>query len=62
MPVGAVEMGSWGGGGGTCGISAGGLEAWGGLSMTGATGPGVVAVLGVGLVVLDGAGAEGVLM
>lgn len=55
MPGGAAEEGSWGGGGGTGGISTGGLGACGGPSRAGPGGPGVVAVLGGGLVVLAGA-------
>lgn len=50
MPVGAAEAGSWGGGGGTGGISTEGLGACGGPSRAG-----VVAVLGGGLAVLVGA-------
>lgn len=56
--MGAVEAGSWGGGGGTGGISKAGLGACGGASRTEEGGPGVVAVLGGGLAVLDGVGAE----
>lgn len=55
MPGGAAEEGSWGGGGGTGGISTGGLGACGGLSRAGPGGPGMVVVLGGGLVVLAGA-------
>lgn len=58
MPVGTVEAGSWGGGGGTGGISTGGLGACGGPSRAEEGGPGAVAVFGGGLVALDWAGAE----
>lgn len=57
MP-GAAEAGSWGGGGGTGGISTGRFGACGGLSSVEVGSPGVVAVLREGLAGLDGAGAE----
>lgn len=56
--MGAAEAGSWGGGGGTGGISTAGLGACGGPSRAELGGPGVVAVLGGGLAGLDGAGAD----
>lgn len=55
-----MVAGSWGRGGGTGGISTG-LETCWGLSRAELGGPGVVAVvevLGEGLAVLDGVGAE----
>lgn len=63
MPEGAAEAGSWGGGGGTGGMSTEGFGACGGPSRAQVGGPGVVAVLGGGLTVLAGAesvvGVEG---
>lgn len=59
MPVGAAEAGSWGGGGGTGGISTEGLGACGGPSRAEVGAPGVVAeAFGEGLVGLDGTGAD----
>lgn len=52
MPIGAAELGSWGGGGGTGKMSTGGLGACGGPSRVGV----VVEVWG-GLVVVVGAEA-----
>lgn len=59
MLVGAAEVGSWGGGGGTGGISTGGLGACGVPSRAEVGGgPGVVAEVVGGLAGLEGAGAE----
>lgn len=54
----AAEAGSWGGGGGTGGISTQGLGACGGPSKAEVGGPGVVAEVGAVLVELEGAGTE----
>lgn len=56
--MGAAEAGSWGGGGGTGGISTGVFGACGGPSRAEVGGPGMVAVLEEGLAGLDWAGAE----
>lgn len=55
--MGAAEAGSWGGGGGTGGISTGGLGGCAGPSRAEVGGPGVVAVFWGGLAGLDGTGA-----